>query len=254
MREARKEGFDDVAPASCSMSIASCGLIGSMRWVFVKGRVSFVGEGPRRAPKRGVGFVLDITERKAAERALKESEQRYRTLVDNANDIVATLDLEGRFTSVNPAVVRILGYTPQELMGVPIDDLIPPEFVSLQDDVLRRKLEGEASTQYELDILAKGTGKTVTLDVQFEVEVRRRWQASRHTLDCARHHGTERSRCSPDPARARVAASTKNLLAVVQSIATSTFGTTKDPKIALEAFVGRLHALGACPGIHLGGS
>ena len=74
------------------------------RWVLVKGRVSFIGEGVARKPKRGVGFVLDITERKLAEGALKHSEQRYRALVDNANDIVATLDLEGRFTSVNPAV------------------------------------------------------------------------------------------------------------------------------------------------------
>ena len=45
---------------------------------------------------------VDITDRKAAENALSLSEQRYRDLVDNANDIVATVDLQGRFTSINP--------------------------------------------------------------------------------------------------------------------------------------------------------
>ena len=82
---------------------------GSVRWVLVKGGVFFTSEGAEREPVFSVGFAIDITERKVAERTLEASEQRYRTLIDNANDIVATLDLEGRFTSVNPIVGRILG-------------------------------------------------------------------------------------------------------------------------------------------------
>ena len=116
---------------------------GSVRWVFVKGRVSFTGEADARKPKGGLGFVLDITERKIAEQALAHSEERCRALVDTANDIVATLDLEGRFTSINPAVRRILGYEPHELIGVPLRQLIPPDELAIHEFMLKRKLEGE---------------------------------------------------------------------------------------------------------------
>src|SRR5262249_42651735 len=123
---------------------------GSVRWVFVKGRVSFAGEGQAREAKRGFGFVLDVTERKIAEQALAQSEERYRLLVDTANDIVATLDLEGRFTSVNPAVKRILGYEPGELIGMALRQIIPASDMAIHEGMLQRKLAGEESTRYEM--------------------------------------------------------------------------------------------------------
>jgi len=216
---------------------------GSARWVMVKGRISFTGEGAQRRPRRGVGFVLDITERKVAERALAQSEQRYRTLVDNANDLVVTLDLGGRFTSVNPAAERIVGYKPQELIGEYIDRLVPQESLPMQAEVLRRKLDGEPSTQYELEVLAKGSARRVTLDVN-----------SRLIFDDDGKpmaiHSIARDITERKEADARqmllvreLQHRTKNLLAVVQSIASSTFGRSKDIKGALEAFIGRLHAL-----------
>jgi PAS domain S-box-containing protein len=192
---------------------------------------------------RSVGFAIDITERKAAERALEASEQRYRTLVENANDIVATLDLQGRFTSINPAVERILGYTPQEVIGAPVSRFVPKELHAMQEEVLQRKLAGEPSTQYELEMLAKGTKKRVTLDVKSRLS----FSEDGKPLGI---HSIGRDITERKEAEARqvllvreLQHRTKNLLAVVQSIATSTFGRSKDHKSALEAFVGRLHAL-----------
>ena len=243
MRDARRASFDPLGPGIMKDEHRILRPDGSLRWVLVKGRMSFTGEGPQREPRRGVGFVLDITERKAAERALAESEQRYRTLVDNANDLVATLDLEGHFTSVNPAVKRILGYTPQELIGTPIDRLVPPEHLAMQDEVLRRKLEGEPSTQYELEVLAKDSGRRVTLDVNSRLI----FGEDGKPLAI---HSIARDITERKEAEARqlllvreLQHRTKNLLAVVQSIATSTLGRSKDVKSALESFVGRLHAL-----------
>ena len=53
-----------------------------------------------------------LAERQRAEEAVREGEERYRELVENANDIVFTLDLQGNVTSINRAVESLTGYTP----------------------------------------------------------------------------------------------------------------------------------------------
>jgi PAS domain S-box-containing protein len=215
---------------------------GRIRWVLAKGRVSFSGDGHARKPKQGFGFVLDITDRKVAESALRHSEERYRALVENANDIVATLDLEGRLTSINPAVEAILGYAPEELVGVPLSRLVPEYEMSMHEGMLRRKLQGEASTRYEMTVLRKD-GQQLTLDVN-----------SRLISDAEGKplaiHSIARDITGRKEAEARQALlvrelqhRTKNMLAVIQSIVTSTLRRSHDLASVEEALVGRLHAL-----------
>jgi len=216
---------------------------GSVRWVFVKGRVSFTGEGSARKPKSGLGFVLDITERKIAEEALAHSEERYRLLVDTANDIVATLDLDGRFTSINPAVDRILGYKPRELIGLPLRTLIPADELAIHAAMLKRKLEGEESTRYEMQVFGKGGQQRHTL----EVNSRLMFDANRQPIGL---HSIARDVSDRKAAEARqnilvreLQHRTKNLLAVIQSIASNTLLHSADLDSAREALMGRLHAL-----------
>ena len=61
--------------------------------------------------------LSDITEHKLAEEARRESEKKYRSLVENISDIVFTVNIQGLFTYISPVAERIFGYTPEEVIG-----------------------------------------------------------------------------------------------------------------------------------------
>ncbi len=63
------------------------------------------------------GVMEDITERKNAEQALKESEEKYRLLIEHQNDLVVQVDTEGRFMFVSPSYCELFGKTKEELLG-----------------------------------------------------------------------------------------------------------------------------------------
>ena len=74
-------------------------------------RIEFAGE------PAIMGNILDITERKRAEEALRESEKRYRTVLEASPDPVVVYDMEGKVTFTNPAFTKVFGWTPDELLG-----------------------------------------------------------------------------------------------------------------------------------------
>jgi PAS domain S-box-containing protein len=92
------------------------------RYIARDGRVvwvrdeAFLINDPSGAPIYWQGLLLDITPRKKAEEALLESEQRYRTLFNGMMDGVYRSTHDGRFTDVNPAMVRLFGYNNREEM------------------------------------------------------------------------------------------------------------------------------------------
>jgi PAS domain S-box-containing protein len=74
-----------------------------------------------------IAYVHDISERKRAEAALRRSEEYFRSLIENALDIIAVLDADGLLWYVSPSVERVLGYRPDELEGENVFQLLHPD-------------------------------------------------------------------------------------------------------------------------------
>ncbi|MGI9105233.1 MAG: hybrid sensor histidine kinase/response regulator [Pyrinomonadaceae bacterium] len=115
------------------------------------------------------GVARDITRRKRMEERLRRSEERYRTLVDNANDIIYTTDMEGRYTSLNKSGEQLSGYTHAEMLEMNWKQIVAPEYWPLAEEMLQRKLDGrESVTFYEVEIIAKD-GRRIPVEVNSQI-------------------------------------------------------------------------------------
>ncbi len=112
-----------------------------------------------------------LAEREQAEAALKEGEERYRELVENANDIVFTLDLEGNVTSINKAVESITGYSRTELLEMNMTDFLTAGSVDAAHRMTELKLAGQERTTYEVDVRAKDD-RLVRLEISSRLKLR----------------------------------------------------------------------------------
>ncbi|GAW65460.1 histidine kinase [Geoanaerobacter pelophilus] len=110
-----------------------------------------------------VETFLDISDRKKAEQALKLSEERCRDILDNANDLIQSVDANGAFIYVNRAWKRTMGYTDEEVSRLTIFDVITPTSKKHCSLLFRRIMNGERVQAVETEFTTKD-GAVVVLE------------------------------------------------------------------------------------------
>jgi len=193
-------------------------------------------------PSRFVGVSFDITDRRRAEDELRDSETRFRTIFEQANDYLITTTLDQKITSVNPAVLTALGYREDEVIGHSVADFMDPDQFALSMEAFGRKLAEGGTTRFMLNVRARDRRQLVwEVNSQLTADSEGRPEGlhaiARDMTEAKRNEA--HLRLLVDELNHRV----KNTLAIVQGIAQQSFKDDADPAKARRAFEGRLAAL-----------
>jgi len=139
-------------------------------WIETYGRVALTGEPTlfenyskvldkyfvvtafRSAPNQFACNFTDITERKRAEEALRESEKKFRTLTQNTPDIISRIDREGRHVFINKAIEKVTNLTVEDYLGKTNEELgMPTESLVLWNHQFRKAFETATLVNFEFD-------------------------------------------------------------------------------------------------------
>jgi two-component system cell cycle sensor histidine kinase/response regulator CckA len=154
---------------------------GTKRWVEVSASIISGAKGQVRT----VAQLLDITERKRAEEALKESEKLYRALVENSHAGIVLVGEGFRFSYVNDEFCQLIGYSREELLGQDFRKFLAEETAQLPVERYQSRLKGEnPPARYEIMVKRKdGEKRWVEVSASLITDPQGRDQALAQLLD-----------------------------------------------------------------------
>ena len=122
-----------------------------------------------------LGTITDITERKHMENIIREAEERLRMLLDNANVLVQSVDINGNFVYVNNEWMRVLGFSAEELKKVTLMDVIRSDHHDYCMKMFKQVVDGKAVSDIETvfvskdgkEIEVRGNAKPIFTDGKF---------------------------------------------------------------------------------------
>ena len=142
------------------------------KWIAITGQVLPDATGK---PRQITGVMFDITQRKRAEQALRDSEGRFRHLFEQASDGIVTADMLGRYLDINNRGCQMLGYSRAELLDMRVTDLLSPQDYPRLKDIQAEVLDGHRhSGEWTL---RRKDGGFITVEVSAKLQPDQRWHA-----------------------------------------------------------------------------
>ena len=129
-----------------------------------------------------VEIVTDITDRRKAEEALRQSEQKYRELFENANDIIFILDFDGTILSCNAAASKTYGYEPEQMTGLNIESLLDPDYLPVVRQLIRKRLNNMDVQNPQEFLTYTKNGEAVWVEVNARIMKENGRQVSVHGI------------------------------------------------------------------------
>ena len=117
-------------------------------------------------PHMIVGSVRDVTERKRAEEQLRESEEKYRAVVESAVEAICTMDCAGEFLFLNSTAARDFGGSPEDIVGKKMHDLFPTETADRQLASVRGVIETGQGVSVEGPTIVAGENRWYNTNIQ----------------------------------------------------------------------------------------
>ena len=192
--------------------------------------------------RRLTAMLRQEVTRLRAELSLKDGEERYRLIFEQAQDMIFTADLDQKITAANPATARAVGLTPEQALGRSITEFLVPGDEQISSAMLAQKLARGGTTQYEVR-LRTPSGEPLLLEVNStlwsDADGRPKGLHGIARDITARRAFEQRQRVLIDELNHRV----KNTLALVQGLALQSFRPDRDAGDAQRTFQDRLATL-----------